>query len=630
MQDAQARGSSVPDGSQTILDRPADLTAIPAEWIAWTAVLLSACGIRLIGRTNWPLSPDESAIALDAFTLVQGNDLSYSAASHPAVVQLTGLMFFLFGDTDYAARLVPLFAGIGVVVVLFWFRKWAGNLPALSAAVIWTVSPVMTMGSLRLDGGMPLVFATLTILALVFAISVEPSAMKSALLGVALALAITVHPLGWIFGPLALLLAALMVRDPEFSGRLRHVLLGFGVSLIVIISHFGTRPGEATGFFVESWSTLWSRHLETVGTDWHLTVLALLIEEPLALVMASIGLVLVLFRSNWNTTVPPALVIAGAVWAIPAITLGLILGGKSPALYSVSIFPLILLAGFGLSMVIEGTIAAGYQWRRIALAVLLGIVVLVALVRFIDLVSRGRDGDTTGWIVSALVLGLLVIVPIGAVTLRMVRSLGLAVVPMSLLAVALILGVVGLRSSLLLPATATERPGELLVDGSSAPSVTQVVDRLRTYSRDATTYDQDVRDPTGGHGLTIAVERDLAEPFAWYFRDFPNLVVVDGPEDLDPEAEPDVVIADPDSSERYVQELGSYGTREYAGVYRIPDSLRNPSIATGVFRLLNPQEFRESFRFLVYRETETPSEVEEFSLILHEEHASVVWGTSSE
>jgi hypothetical protein len=609
-----------------VLDRPIDLASIPVEWLAWSAVFLAALTIRLIGRTTWPLSPGESEIARDAYALIHGNDLSDAAASRPATVQFAALMFFLFGDTDYTARLVPLIAGLGVLGMLVWVRRWIGNLPAICVAILWTVSPTMMMSSARLDGGMLLVLASLAILSLVFAISVDPGIGKSIMLGVTLSLAITVHPLGWIFAPLGFLLAAYMIRDPEFSRRWPQILAGLLVSLLVISTHFGTRPRGVIDFPGESWRALWNDHLSTAGADWHLTFLTLLVDEPLAVVMALTGIVLIVVRADWKTSAPPALMIAFTAWAVPAVTLGILLGGKSPALYAVSLFPVLLVGGFGLSMVVEGTVASGYLWRRIALTVLLGLALLVASIRLLDLLREGPATDASGWIVSAAVLGILVVLPLGYLTMRLGRELGASVVPMSLLVIALILGVSGLRSSLLLPVTTTDRPGEILVAGSSAPSVGQVEQRIRTYSRDVTTYVRDVRDVTGGHGLAIALEREIAGPFVWYFRAFPDLTVFDDPGELETQRPPDIIIARPSTSEAYLQQAPDYGHRTYARVYHLPESLGEPALGEALAKVLNPLEYRGNFNFVVYRETDAPTSFEQFTLMMREDHAFVFWG----
>jgi hypothetical protein len=625
--DYSGRAVSERERGTSLLDRPVDLAAIPVQWVAWAAVLVVGLSIRLVGRTNWPLSPDESAVARDAYALVQGGDLSDAAAAQPALVQLTALMFFLFGDTDYTARLVPLIAGLTVVTVLFWSRRWFGNLPALSAAMLWSVSPVMTMSSMRLDGGVVLVLTNLIILVLVFALSVQGSTPRSILLGVVFAFALTVHPLGWLFAPVSLLLAILVTRDPEFRHKLAPAVPSFAVTLLLFTTFFATRPLGSFDFFRESSVFLWNEHLATLGSHWHLRLLALLVEEPAALILALTAIMLVLLRSNWSTTTPPALVIALTAWSIPLITLGLLLGGSRPDIFAVSLFPVILLGGFGLAMVVEGALKQSNQWRRISLAVVLGLGFVVALVRFLDLLSRGPDQNVSGWIVSALALGLLILLPLGVLALRLIRELGYAVMPMALLAVVLIFGAIQIRSSVLLPSTTADRPGEILVAGSSAPAVAQISQRIRAYSRDVTTHIQDVRDPTGGHGLMIVVDEELEDPFAWYFRDFPNLVIVEWLDDLDPEIAADVMISERGPSEQFLdQSVASYGSVGYPANVHLPASFGEARIRDGINAVVNPLEYRENFNYLIYRETATPARSEEFTLTLREDHARVLWG----
>jgi DNA-binding beta-propeller fold protein YncE len=78
--------------------------------------------------------------------------------------------------------------------------------------------------------------------------------------------------------------------------------------------------------------------------------------------------------------------------------------------------------------------------------------------------------------------------------------------------------------------------------------------------------DTSAQDPTGGHGLSIAIDRRTEWPYRWYFREFPEAdVVADGQA---PQSGAQIVIA-PD--ETGLQEAG-YTPRSYNTLNRAPGS----------------------------------------------------------
>jgi 4-amino-4-deoxy-L-arabinose transferase-like glycosyltransferase len=259
----ECTGSS-DDQREPLIDRRVDLTDIPLHLVGWFAVLVVGIGTRLFGRDNWPLSPDESAIARDAWALLHGNDLSSGADAHPVTVQVTTFLMFLFGDTDFTVRLVPLLAGMGIIWTLYWCRTWLGNLHALSIAALWSLSPTMTMSTLRLDGGQLLILTVVLILALTLSPTVNASLSRSIALGISIAVAIGAHPLGWIMVPFAFIPALLIVRDIRSRIQLLPVAGAMAGTLLVFSSWFLSRPGSVLNFFSESISTLWSEHLASL------------------------------------------------------------------------------------------------------------------------------------------------------------------------------------------------------------------------------------------------------------------------------------------------------------------------------------------------------------------------------
>ncbi len=102
------------------------------------AHLLMACiflvgiTVRLLNLGGLPLSDREAEAALQALQFSNGSAAGFSGAGiWPAYMSLTGLAMYLFGDTNFIARMVPALSGALLVLVPFLFRDRLGLLPAL-------------------------------------------------------------------------------------------------------------------------------------------------------------------------------------------------------------------------------------------------------------------------------------------------------------------------------------------------------------------------------------------------------------------------------------------------------------------------------------------------------------------
>ena len=91
---------------------------------------------------SWRLA--ESSGAFLGWPWVFGTDYIHSPWMHgPFQIELTALIFKVFGDTDVTARIGYIVFGTALVAVPYFFRDYLGRTAALLAAVILTVSPTM-------------------------------------------------------------------------------------------------------------------------------------------------------------------------------------------------------------------------------------------------------------------------------------------------------------------------------------------------------------------------------------------------------------------------------------------------------------------------------------------------------
>lgn len=82
--------------------------------------------------------------AAGGFPWIFGKDFIHSPWMHgPFQIEFTAIIFRLFGDTDFTARLGYALFGAGLVALPYFLRDYIGKTSAILAAVMLTVSPAM-------------------------------------------------------------------------------------------------------------------------------------------------------------------------------------------------------------------------------------------------------------------------------------------------------------------------------------------------------------------------------------------------------------------------------------------------------------------------------------------------------
>jgi uncharacterized protein (TIGR03663 family) len=88
------------------------------------------------------MSHDESLHTLYSWNLYAGKGYQHDPLMHgPSLFHITALMYFLFGDNDFTARIGPALFGVAMVILPYWFRPWLGRLGALAASFMILISP---------------------------------------------------------------------------------------------------------------------------------------------------------------------------------------------------------------------------------------------------------------------------------------------------------------------------------------------------------------------------------------------------------------------------------------------------------------------------------------------------------
>ena len=139
----------------------------PTENLLMVLIILSGCALRLIGLGSSSLTLNEAENALAALRLFGGGDQGRLLYTLP-----TALLFKMFGDQDFIARLFPAFAGIILVLLPLTLRKRFGTGKMLLLAFLFAVDPVLLFWSKRADAVIPAI--TLAAAAVTFMLNSRP------------------------------------------------------------------------------------------------------------------------------------------------------------------------------------------------------------------------------------------------------------------------------------------------------------------------------------------------------------------------------------------------------------------------------------------------------------------------
>lgn len=593
-----------PLAEPSALDWTLSLPALSLAWLAGAAALILAAALRLPELNRWALSAREADIALAARDLVNGNDYPANLLGAPAVVEWTALFIFSGASVDSVARIATAVLGIAAVALILALGRWLGQWTALAAGLLAALSPTLIVAGRRIDaGGLLIVFSLLLLLALLRAREL-PGLFWPGVAGIAAGALLLSGPLGLpalLLAGLGFYLIAQPHELPERDGLIA-AGLGFLGTVVLLGTVFLTRPRALPESLAESFRLLWNEHIREFGRRYYMPLFDLILNEPLLLVLAVVALV-----AGWAAPRTRAL----ALWTLAAFLFASLFNGSEPAAYALVALPLVLLAGQGLVTVVErvarldgrGRLAVGYGLAIVLLA--------FAFLSLAGLVTGPAQRSTSDTIARFVLVVGIAIIPLGLGLALLGRRLSGVRLFLLLTTVVVVLGATTVRSAVL---SVTERPGEPgdpLAAGVSGADIPLLVDVLGKISRDLTLQERDARDPTGGHGLRIAIDERIEQPFAWYFRDYYNAVVFD-PERETPPSDTQVLLLD-DSRDAAALAPGMTG-QFYLYDYGTPPLFESPdwgNIAAGAFNLNGWRRFGD---LLFNRALTQPAEPRWFQL----------------
>lgn len=555
----QVNQSAVANAAPSPLDLTIDLSRLRGEPAAWVALVAIAAGLRLAGLASAALDPAAARAAFAAYRLYYGSGTGLGAgASAPLPTLVTALFFFLFGVSDEIVRVVPAVFGIGLVALAVPLRPYVGRLGALGAGALLAIAPSVVYFSRQQASAIyPTFFALLLFVALLRAFDLGRRGDR-VLAAVAAALLALCGPVGLTLLMVQGLLLFIMriwgglardtrrLHNSNIDERASPTAPRRAAGLPMLVAALATLALGFSAFGVAP-ENLWAGPVVLLR-EWGASLLGpgtappgrgptfalglLPLYEPLLLVTALGALVPLRGLATPQHGASLALRALLLVWALLGTVLLALGGATQPDLILLPVLPFALLGGVAL-----GDLGAALSRREAgapaARLLLLVLGVFLALAAWaaaagLAIQVNARAGDARWALDLALtVVGLAV--PATFVATWYARTLPSRAVRHGLLLTGLaLLTLYGLRTTVELGVYRADSAREPLVYQASTPALLPLVDRLRRLSRDLTATARSIADPTGGHGLSVAIDPAVEWPMRWYFRDFPAVQIGGG------------------------------------------------------------------------------------------------------
>ncbi len=231
------------------------------ELALFAGLVLGALGLRLWELGGRTMHYDEALHVHYAFRLAEGGGYSHSPWMHgPFQVNLTALIFTLFSDSDFTARLGYVLFGSALVALPYFLRTYLGRTGAVVTAVLLALSPSLLYFSRFGRNEILMAFFAVALLALMWRYLNEGKHrylyMAAAVLALMFATKETAYIVAAIFG-LALFLMSITELVPWALGRSKlSDLRGPAAFLVLLVT-----------LTLPQWSAISSIPLGTLGLE---------------------------------------------------------------------------------------------------------------------------------------------------------------------------------------------------------------------------------------------------------------------------------------------------------------------------------------------------------------------------
>jgi predicted membrane-bound mannosyltransferase/DNA-binding beta-propeller fold protein YncE len=124
--------------------RPSGALGLGWEKLAWIILMLAAAATRLYQLGHRVMSHDESLHTFYSWKLFDHGEYVHDPMMHgPLLFHGTALMYMIFGDNDFAARMFTVILGLLLILSPLLLRRWLGPVGALATGMMLTISPTV-------------------------------------------------------------------------------------------------------------------------------------------------------------------------------------------------------------------------------------------------------------------------------------------------------------------------------------------------------------------------------------------------------------------------------------------------------------------------------------------------------
>ncbi|MFN2166091.1 MAG: flippase activity-associated protein Agl23, partial [Anaerolineae bacterium] len=219
------------------------------ETVIYVAIFLIAVASRFWDVGARAMSHDESLHALYSYYLYSGSGYVHNPMMHgPFLFHANALIYFLFGDTDFTARIVPALFGVFMVMSPLLLRRWLGRLGAILTSLLLLISPSFLYYSRYIRNDIYIAVWTILLIAALFHFIRTRQPRWFYLGGAVLMLSLATKENAYIFGFIGLMFIVELVLWERLRPRQQIWLyLGGGllsIVLMVVASFLGQPAGE--------------------------------------------------------------------------------------------------------------------------------------------------------------------------------------------------------------------------------------------------------------------------------------------------------------------------------------------------------------------------------------------------
>jgi len=133
------------------------------EMIIYIIIFALALFTRFYALGERVMSHDESLHTLYSYNLYNDGNFEHTPLMHgPILFHFTAFFYFLFGPSDFSARIYAAVLGILIVMYPLLFRRWLGRWGAILASTMLLISPLMMFYSRYIREDMPAIIASIT------------------------------------------------------------------------------------------------------------------------------------------------------------------------------------------------------------------------------------------------------------------------------------------------------------------------------------------------------------------------------------------------------------------------------------------------------------------------------------